>query len=202
MFWLIVLAVLACIIYVAIKRSRLRASISHLPETFIVFDLETTGLDCERHEIIEIGAIRVSRDSTTHVTFQTLVRPTKRIPALITNKTGITQTMVDSDGVPLDQAVREFIGFIGDSRLVAFNADFDMGFIRCAAAKQNLAISNQVSCALKMARRAFPGRRSYRLDDLSADGNLGTDGAHRALKDSERALIVYASAAARLGTLA
>lgn len=202
MFWLIVLAVIACIIYVAVKRSQLRARISHLPETFVVFDLETTGLDCEKHEIIEIGAIRVLRESKTHATYQTLVKPTKKVPALITRKTGITQAMVDADGVPLDQAVREFIEFVGDCRLIAFNAQFDMSFIQRAASQQNRTINNNVSCALKMARRAFPGRKSYRLDDLSADGNLGTDGAHRALKDSERALIVYASASARLGTLA
>ena len=200
--WLIVLAILAFIIYRARERLRERATIAHLPQTFVVFDLETTGLDCETHEIIEIGAIRVLRDSTNHVTYQALVKPTKKIPALITKKTGITQAMTESEGVPLDQAVREFIEFIGDSRLVAFNAAFDMGFIKRAASQQGLVLENEVSCALKMARRAFPGRNSYRLDDLSADGNLGTDGAHRALKDSERALIVYASAAARLGTLA
>jgi DNA polymerase III epsilon subunit-like protein len=64
--------------------------LSSLPERFIVLDLETTGFDHVRNEIIEIAAIRVNRDSTDHETFQALIRPQKRILKLITKITGIT----------------------------------------------------------------------------------------------------------------
>jgi DNA polymerase III epsilon subunit-like protein len=60
------------------KRAALApADVSILPERFVVFDLETTGLHPDRHEIIEIGAIRVDRDADKHQTFQTLVKPKK-----------------------------------------------------------------------------------------------------------------------------
>ena len=84
---------------------------------------------------------------------------------------------------------------------MSFNADFDMAFLRNASAKYGISINNSVSCALKMARRAWPGRKSYRLADLAKDGNLSSDDTHRALGDCQRALIVYTAAASRLGTI-
>lgn len=71
----------------------------HLPETFIVLDLETTGLDAARHEIIEIAAIRYRKGTTTHETLQALVKPSKKVPKKITEITGITQEMLDTKPV-------------------------------------------------------------------------------------------------------
>lgn len=171
---------------------------SSVPQRFIVFDLETTGLDPTRHEIIEIGAIRVNRDSDVHDTFQALVKPMKRIPKKITQINGISQDMVDHEGEPLEAVLRDFVEFIEDLPLVSFNADFDMGFLRNAAKQHDLVICNQVSCALKMARRAWPGRQSYRLCDLAKDGHLSDEDTHRALGDCKRAAFVYTGAAATL----
>jgi len=174
------------------------AFLSAVPQKFVVFDLETTGLDAVRHEIIEIGAIRVNRDSNIHDTFQALVKPMKRIPKKITLINGISQDMVDHEGEPLETALREFVDFIGDLPLVSFNADFDMEFLQNAAQRHNLVIRNKVSCALKMARRAWPGRQSYRLCDLARDGNLLEEDTHRALSDCKRTMFVYSGAATEL----
>jgi DNA polymerase III epsilon subunit family exonuclease len=174
-------------------------SIAHLPERFVVFDLETTGLDAAKHEITEIGAIRVNRDSTNHETFQALVKPNKKIPKKIVELTGITQEMLDVDGGAIDEALRGFAAFVGDLRLVSFNAEFDMAFLNAATAKCGLTpFNNPVSCALKMARRAWPGRKSYRLVDIAKDGNLDSKDTHRALGDCQRALTVYCAAASKL----
>jgi DNA polymerase III subunit epsilon len=209
MAWLVLLVVVAVIAYsllrgpsapIAAPESK-PPSLAHLPEHFVVFDLETTGLDSGKHEIIEIGAIRVNRDSTKHEGFQFLVKPTKKIPGRITELTGITQAMVDSEGQPLDKVMRDFNEFIGDLRLVSYNAQFDMAFLNAAALAHGISFKNPVSCALKMARRAWPGRTSYRLADISRDGKLSTDNPHRALADCERALMVYAVASSRLGSL-
>ena len=110
----------------------------------------------------------------------------------------ITQEMVEAEGEALEKALREFFDFVGDLPLVSYNAEFDMAFIRAAAQRHSIPVRNNVSCALKMARRAWPDRSSYRLADLARDGNLKTSNAHRALADAERALVVYAAAAARL----
>lgn len=198
--WLVIIAIAAIVIYFLLSRRRPQVSLAHLPERFVVFDLETTGLDPEKHEIIEIGAIRVNRDSVNHDTFQSLVKPSRKVPKKITELTGINQAMLDAEGEPIESVLREFLSFVGDLQLVSFNADFDMAFLRNAAAKQSIYVTNPVSCALKMARRAWPGRKSYRLAELAKDGNLSSEGTHRALGDCQRALIVYTTAASKLGT--
>lgn len=170
-----------------------------LPEGFVFLDLETTGLSPEADEIVEIGAIRVNRGQIDSDTFSTLVKPEKRIPKHITEINGITQSMVNDCGIPLAEALSGFIEFIGDLPLVTFNADFDMGFLWNAAKRQGLAIENRYACALKLARRAWPGLPSYRLADLARIGNLGDKDAHRALGDCRRGLIIFASAVGEIG---
>jgi DNA polymerase III epsilon subunit family exonuclease len=177
-----------------------KSSLSVLPEQFVVFDLETTGLSARKDHIIEIGAIKVKPDSDEHITFQALVKPPIEIPERITKITGITQKMVDQEGEDINNVLPRFIEFIGNSRLVAFNAPFDMGFIRAVATKHGVTVKNPHSCALKMARKAYPNLDSYKLVDLAAIGGLSTKGNHRALKDCELTMIVYASAAQKLGS--
>ncbi len=171
-----------------------------LPERFVVLDLETTGLRLAQHEIIEIGAIRVNRDSKSHETFQTFVIQAKPLSKEIIQLTGITQLMIDRDGVALETAVKSFLNFIGDLPLVAFNAKFDLGFLKKAAGHQGLTIPNDVSCALEMSRRAWPGLKNYRLQTLARMGGLQRGLAHRALADCQLALTVYTSAASKLGS--
>lgn len=199
--WLVIIVIVVVVIYFLRSRQKPQISLAHLPERFVVFDLETTGLDPEKHEIIEFGAIRVNRDSVNHETFQSLVKPSRKVPKKIIELTGISQAMLDAEGEPIEVALREFLSFVGDLHLVSFNADFDMAFLQSTAAKYSIFIGNPASCALKMSRRAWPGRKSYRLADLAKDGNLGSDGTHRALGDCQRALTVYTAAASKLGTV-
>jgi DNA polymerase III subunit epsilon len=209
-FW-IVIGVILVLVLVALKAVDAGSSgidvssaenvfvdLSSVPQRFVVFDLETTGLNPIRHEIIEVGAIRVNRDSDVHDTFQVLVKPMKRIRKGITRINGISQDMVDHEGEPLETVLRDFAAFIGDLPLVSFNAEFDMAFLRNSAKQHHMVIRNRASCALQMARRAWPGRQSYRLCDIAKDGNLSDEGTHRALGDCKRTLIIYTAAASRL----
>jgi DNA polymerase III epsilon subunit family exonuclease len=205
MLWLLIAIIIATVItyYILVKRKSGhtgKENLSILPERFVVFDLETTGLKPDTHEIIEIGAIRVNRDSDNHETFQALLKPTKKIPAKITEITGITQDMVERDGDPLEILLPQFLDFVGDLPLVSYNAEFDMAFLTAAIKKTQVdkRIKNRASCALKMARRAWPGLKSYRLPDLAKMGNLSDEDTHRALGDCKRTLIVYTAAAAKL----
>lgn len=169
-----------------------------LPPQFVVLDLETTGLKPETDEIIEIGAIRVTLAAQNHLVFQTLVRPVRRIPPKVTEITGITQKMVESDGLPLKDALRQFKNFVGELPVVTFNAEFDMAFLHNAAKRHEVTFSNSYTCALKRARRAWPGLPSYRLADLAKMGNLSDADTHRAISDCTRALIVFTSATSTL----
>lgn len=182
------------------RRHNKPAGLAALPPRFVVYDLETTGLDPDRHEIIEIGAIRVNRDSDNHETFQTFVIPTGRINSRITEITGIDRKMVQAEGCSLAEALSHFRNFVEDLPLVAFNASFDDAFIAAACRRTETGpFSNETYCALKMARRAWPEKRSYKLTELAKDGNLSLDGEHRALGDCHRTMIVYAAAASHLG---
>jgi DNA polymerase III alpha subunit (gram-positive type) len=164
------------------RRDVSNVDFSHLPQQFIVFDLETTGLDPTLDEIIEVGAIRVNRTSDVHETFEALVRPLNGIPQEMTQINGISQTMVDEDGEPLEIVLSDFAAFIQDLPLVSFNAEFDMAFLQSSAA------------------RAWPERSSYRLCDLAKDAGLSDEDAHRALGDCKRTVLVYTAAASILGT--
>jgi DNA polymerase-3 subunit epsilon len=205
--WFIFMAIVIVLAIVLYKFTRERAEKGRadenkadlyiLPEQFVVLDLETTGLDPIKHEIIEIGAIKVNRDSDNHTTFQALIKPSKKVPKKITQITGITQEMLDADGEELGTNLKQLVDFIGDLRLVMFNADFDMGFLNEASKEHGITIRNPVSCALKMARRAWPDLRSYKLADINNTGN----GNHRALKDCELTIPVYTAAALKLGSV-
>ena len=182
------------------------------PERFVVFDLETTGLDAEQDEIIEMAAIKVDRglvqltlEGQNIVPFdarceclQTLVKPSKRVPKSATQIHGITQEMVDQEGRPLESALQDFVRFIGDLPLVAFHANFDMGFLQHAAVRHGISMQNESFCALELARRAWPGLQSYKLGNLAKLIKLPVEDAHRALGDSKRTLMIYCKAAAAL----
>jgi DNA polymerase III epsilon subunit family exonuclease len=199
----IVLAVVAYVLLRGRKGGQQQVPTEYMPDTFVVLDLETTGVDPTRHEIIEIAAIRYRKGTTTHETLQALVKPTKKVPDKITKITGITQEMLDKEGEPLVQVLPQFTEFIGSLRLVTFNAEFDMAFLEAAFEKHGIAKpANPVSCALKMARRAWPRRKSFRLEHLANDGAFAEGKAHRALEDARQALIVYAAATAELRSVA
>jgi len=170
-----------------------------LPEQFVVLDLETTGLSASRDEIIEIGAIRVTLGSDQQLAFSTLVKPSKRIPRKITEITGITQGMVDADGLESADAFSRFIEFIGDMPLVTYNAEFDMAFLWETAKRHGATMNNLYTCALKRARRAWPGLSSYKLVNMAKMGHLSDEDPHRALGDCKRALIVFTASTSTLG---
>lgn len=183
----------------AIPISALSGSLSGLPAEFVVLDLETTGLDPVLDEIIEVGAIRTNRETGARISFQALVRPARKVPRHITRMTGISQSMVDREGRCLLDVLAEFIVFIQDLPLVTFNAAFDMGFLHRAAKKEGLAINNRYTCALQMARRAWPDLPSHRLVDLARIRDLPNDDNHRALGDCMRALLIFTAAASECG---
>ena len=94
---------------------------------FIALDLETTGLDKNKDEIIEISALRFI-DGELSDEFTTLVKPKQSIQKKITNITGINDSLV-CDAPIIDEILDNFISFIDDSIIVAHNAEFDLGFI-------------------------------------------------------------------------
>ena len=174
------------------RSERAKSRLKPLPPRFIVLDLETTGLRADRHEIIEIGAIKFNCGEEVHSTFNTLVLPNKRISSKVTELTGLDRSVLKRDGRPLSEVIPQLLDFCEDLPIVAFNAGFDRSFIEAACAGLGLTSpSRSWICALESSRLAWPGRSSYRLSALCQDGGIALDDEHRALADCQRALQVY-----------
>ena len=155
-----------------------------LDGTFIVFDLETTGLNPASEEITEIAAVRVV-EGEIRDSFQTYVNPHKPIPAEITELTGISDETV-ADAPDLDKAVPEFLAWAGEGQypLVAHNAGFDMGFLRTAC--QRLDIEREFTSidTLEMSRLMLPHMHKFKLNILAKELQVGPFEHHRASEDA------------------
>lgn len=152
--------------------------------TFVVFDLETTGLSPARSRIVEIGAQRIEC-LTLGATFETLVDPGVQLPLAITNLTGIGRE--DVRGAPVaDLAVRRFLTFAGDAVLVAHNARFDMGFLdRAVERLTGRRVSAPVVDTVWLARRLLGSRTTrFGLQPLAHFFGTSATPCHRALADA------------------
>ncbi|NLI89202.1 MAG: PolC-type DNA polymerase III [Epulopiscium sp.] len=160
-----------------------------LKDTFIVFDIETTGLRPGQDRITEIGAVKIDKGQIVDE-FQSLVDPEIPIPAKITKLTGITDDMVR--GAPtIDTVLPEFLDFIGDSCLVAHNSGFDMGFIRYFADKIGITISNSVIDTLGLSRSLLPHLRRHRLNIIAEDLGVILENHHRAVDDARATAEIF-----------
>ena len=172
--------------------------VDHLPEQFIVADIETTGFSAAKDKIIEISAIKVHRDSNNHNTLTALINPGIKIPAKITEITGITDKMVIDEG-KIEDELKEFLHFFGELPLVFYNASFDIKFLKEAAKMIGIEIHNEVIDALQIARIAFPNLTNHKLSTVANHLSISTDGAHRALNDCAITLQVFNRASQRIG---
>ncbi len=154
--------------------------------TFVIYDLETTGLSCKYDHIIEFGAVKM-KNGTVIDTRQMFIKPPVSIPPFITSKTNITNAMV-GDAQSFAEAADDLTAWIGDGVLVAHNASFDYHFFneelrRCG--KQPL--KNAVIDTLDMSRAILRDRSYYRLGNIARNYRIAYDEeiAHRADYDAE-----------------
>lgn len=150
--------------------------------SYIAFDLETTGLDPEQNEIIEIGALKV-RDGKIKDRFMTFIRPTESISAVITNITGITNEMV-ADAPKASEAVPEFAAFCEEDVLIGHNIMFDYKFTKKSASAYECAFEHQGIDTLKIARKVHSSLESRSLGSLCSHYDIENKAAHRAYHDA------------------
>ena len=153
-------------------------------EEFVVFDIETTGLNSHTNEIIEIGAVKIKAGRIVD-RYSQLINPGRSIPYHITEITSITDEQVANEP-KIDEVIGKFVDFIGDAVLVAHNAPFDMGFIKRDIKKYlNIDLQSSVIDTLQMARDLFPDLKKYGLGDLNKTLGLALEKHHRAVDDSQ-----------------
>ena len=151
---------------------------------FVVFDLETTGAKTPPCRVTEVGAYKVRRGEIVGE-YQTLVNPETPIPEFITRLTNISEEMV-KDAPKFAQIVPEFMKFVGDSVLVAHNAQFDMRFLNHEIRRvhANHRIANPYLCTVMLARELVPEVENHRLATMANYYSVDLNGHHRAGVDA------------------
>jgi DNA polymerase III epsilon subunit family exonuclease len=150
-------------------------------ETIVFLDFETTGLESTRDHIIEIGALKIDEEGFDHV-FESLVKPPVEISKIITSITHITNDMV-ANASSIDHVFPKLIQFIGNARVVAHNAEFDVPWLLINAHRLHCDVQiKDIVCTMKWAKRAK--EPSAALGKLTKKYQIAHHNAHRALSDA------------------
>ncbi|WP_017753794.1 PolC-type DNA polymerase III [Calidifontibacillus oryziterrae] len=153
-------------------------------ETYIVFDVETTGLSAVYDTIIELAAVKVKNGEIID-RFERFSNPHHPLSATTIELTGITDEMV-KDAPDIDVVLNEFKAWIMDDTLVAHNASFDMGFLNVGLKKLGHdKVTNPVIDTLELGRFLYPELKNHRLNTLCKKFDIELTQHHRAIYDAE-----------------
>ncbi|MBC1603679.1 PolC-type DNA polymerase III [Listeria rocourtiae] len=152
--------------------------------TYVVFDVETTGLSAVYDTIIELAGVKM-KDGEIIDKFEAFIDPGHPLSATTINLTGITDDMVKGSD-PIEVVLQNFKDWSGDAILIAHNASFDMGFINTAYTKVGIEkAENSVIDTLELARFLYPHFKNHRLNTLTKKFNIILEQHHRAIFDAE-----------------
>lgn len=153
-----------------------------LNDSYVVFDLETTGLSPDKNKIIEIGAVKVVDGAITE-RFSTFVNPEVPIPYNIEQLTSIKDDMV-LDAPRIEEILPEFMKFCEGTVMVAHNAEFDTGFIRKNCERMGLPFDFTIADTVALARILLPQLNRFKLDTVAKAVGVSLDHHHRAVDDA------------------
>lgn len=149
---------------------------------YIVFDLETTGLNPRIAEIVEISAVQV-KDNEIINQFSSLIKPKSRIPFAATKVNSITNEML-TGASPASVIMPQFFSFIGKSKLVGYNIlTFDLPIVRRYAEEFGISLDNPFEDVYPMAVDRVPKLPNNKLTTIANFLLVDSTNAHRALAD-------------------
>ena len=153
-------------------------------DTFVVFDVETTGLSAVYDTIIELAAVKI-KDGEIIDRFESFANPHHRLSATTINLTGITDDMVQN-APEVGEVIQRFHDWVGNDVLVAHNASFDMGFLNVGYKNIGLEkAKNPVIDTLELGRFLYPEMKNHRLNTLTKKFDIELTQHHRAIYDAE-----------------
>jgi DNA polymerase-3 subunit alpha (Gram-positive type) len=159
-------------------------------KTFVVLDLETTGLDHRSERILEMGAVRLEGMEIVD-TYSTLVKPDVPIRHSSFRIHGISEEMV-ADQPAIEEVLPGILEFLGDDPFVAHNAIFDYSFLNEACKRQyEKRLPNLRIDTFEMFRVVFPEEQSHGLSALLDKFGFNPDVKHRALDDAMNLALVF-----------
>jgi DNA polymerase-3 subunit epsilon len=163
---------------------------SHLSDgTFVVVDVETTGLNPTGDRITEIAMMKV-KNGVLLDEFSTLINPLVSIPASITNLTGIDNVMV-ADAPTAREVAPTIADFLGNAIFVAHNAQFDWGFVsQTTMRERGIELNNSQLCTVKLSRIILPHLPSKSLGPVTTALNITIPERHRASGDAYATALV------------
>ncbi|MEG0962561.1 MAG: PolC-type DNA polymerase III [Lachnospiraceae bacterium] len=153
-----------------------------LEDTYVVFDLETTGFSPLNNRIIEIGAVKVKKGQMIE-RFSSFVNPEVPIPFKIEELTGIRDDMV-LDAPKIEMILPEFLKFCQGAVMVAHNAGFDMSFISKNCERQELNCDYTVVDTVALARVLMPQLNRFKLETVAKALKISLENHHRAVDDA------------------
>lgn len=152
---------------------------------WVFLDIETTGLNPERDQIIEMAALVASR-TKIESTWSTLIRINTSIPDQITELTQITDEMLCNSGIEIDSALQQLNDIIKERTVVCFNKKFDIRFLENEYKKRGfVCLIGKVIDVLSVARRRIVDVQNYKLGSLAEYFEIPYGIRHRALTDCE-----------------
>ena len=160
-----------------------------LDETYVVFDIETTGFSYHMDTIIEIGAVKVVKGVVTE-RFSQLVNPKRALPPEIIELTGITEEMV-KDQPTLEHVLPEFMSFVAGVPVVAHNATFDCAFIRHYCEMYSLPFESIIVDTLALSRLLLTHIKKHNLKAVTKQLKIVLSDHHRAVADAEATARVW-----------
>lgn len=153
-----------------------------LDDSYVVFDIETTGFSPEKNKIIEIGAVKVVEGKIVD-RYSTFVNPQVPIPFRIEELTSIRDDMVVS-APTIDVILPDFMEFCKDCIMVAHNADFDMSFIKRNCELLSIPCNPTIVDTVALARVLLPQLNRFKLDTVAKAVGVSLDHHHRAVDDA------------------
>ena len=154
-----------------------------LDDSYVVFDLETTGFSPNTCKIIEIGAVKVENGTITE-RFSEFVNPQVPIPFKIEELTGIRDDMV-MGAETIEEILPRFMEFCEGCVMIAHNAEFDMSFIRKNCMDLDIPCNHTVGDTVAMARILLPALHRFKLDTVAKALKISLENHHRAVDDAE-----------------
>jgi DNA polymerase-3 subunit epsilon len=151
-------------------------------KVYAIIDIETTGGMFKRDKITEIAIVLYDGEKILDQ-FDTLINPERSIPYEITRITGIDNHMV-SDAPKFYEVAKKIVEMTEGAIFVAHNVRFDYSFIKEEFSRLGYTYTRKQLCTVRMARKAFPGLRSYSLGNLIKHFNIKVNARHRALDDT------------------
>ena len=180
------------------RRSLIKEFLRYYPDEFVIFDTETTGLDVNNDDIVEIAAIRI-KEGCIIDELDIMLETTKSIPVELNGEPNpLIEEYPKREKVGRRVGLTDFLSWVGNVPILAHNAKFDFQILD-ANLKRDCNINDLSSRwpivldSLNIARAVEPGQESYRLKDLLAAFNLSGKNSHLAIDDvkATKSLVDY-----------